>query len=276
MDLKKIYSKRNEWCHKGDCGYLLVIAGSKKYTGSPIFNALAALRAGADLVCCLGPQRAMDVAASFLPDLITFPLPGDTLRKKHLHFVLRVLEKFDALVLGSGLGRSPDTFSAIKEIVKSSSLPMVIDADGIQALSEAKEILKGKKVVLTPHLKEFEIFIGEKLEDSFEKRAEKVKQWAKKLEIVILLKGHFDIISDGEKIEINKTGSPYMTKGGFGDTLAGILGALLARKIDLFEAAKAAAFINGKAGELASQVYGEGVLASDIFEFIPKVIEKFK
>jgi len=276
MDLKKIYSKRSEWCHKGDYGYLLVIAGSKKYTGSPIFNALAALRAGADLVCCLGPQRAMDVAASFLPDLITFPLPGDILRKKHLHFVLRVLEKFDALVLGSGLGRSPDTFSAIKEIVKNSSLPMVIDADGIRALSEAKEILKGKKVVLTPHLEEFEIFIGEKIEDSFEKRAEKVKQWAKKLEIVILLKGHFDIISDGEKIEINKTGSPYMTKGGFGDTLAGILGALLARKIDLFEAAKAAAFINGKAGELASEVYGEGVLASDIFEFIPKVIEKFK
>ena len=276
MRLKNFYQKRDKWVHKGDFGYLLVIAGSKKYTGSPIFNAVSALRAGADLVCCLGPQRAMDVAANFLPDIITFPLPGDTLRKKHLDFILRISKKFDALVIGSGLGRSLDTFSAIREIIKEIDLPMVVDADGIRALTEKKEMIKGKKIVLTPHSKEFEILTGEKLSSEIESRAKIVKKWAKNLGVVILVKGHFDVISDGKKVEINKTGSFYMTKGGFGDTLTGILGALLARKIDLFEAAKAAAFINGKAGEMASKIYQEGVLASDIFKFIPEVIKKFK
>ncbi len=276
MRLNNIYQKRDKWVHKGDFGYLLIIAGSKKYTGSPIFNAVSALRAGTDLVCCVGPQRAMDIAASFLPDIITFPLPGNNLRKKHLDFILRISKKFDTIVVGCGIGRSLDTFSVVREIVRKIDLPMVIDADGIRALTEKKEIIKGKKIVLTPNSKEFEILTGEKLTSKIEQRTKIVKKWAEKLGVVILVKGHFDVISDGKKVEINKTGSFYMTKGGFGDTLTGILGSFLARKISLFEAAKAASFVNGKAGEMASKIYQEGVLASDIFKFISEVVKKYK
>jgi len=279
MNLKEIYPPREKWTHKGKNGYLLVIAGSKKYTGSPIFNALAALRAGADLVCCLGPERAMNIAAQFLPDIITFPLVGDYLRKKHLPFILKQIPKFDSLILGCGLGRSLETFQVVLEIIKKANLPMVIDADGIRAISQEKEkissILKEKKIVLTPHSKEFEILTGEKLTTEIEERKEKVKKWAKKLNCLILLKGHFDVISDGQEVFLNETGSPFMTKGGFGDILTGILGAILARKVNLFEAAKAASFINGQAGQLAAEKHGEGLLASDSFEIISQVIKNY-
>ena len=279
MNLKEIYPPREKWTHKGKNGYLLVIAGSKKYTGSPIFNALAALRAGADLVCCLGPERAMNITAQFLPDIITFPLVGDCLRKKHLPFILKQIPKFDSLILGCGLGRSLETFQVVLEIIKKADLPMVVDADGIRALSQEKEkissILKEKKIVLTPHSKEFEILTGEKLTTEIEERKEKVKKWAKKLNCLILLKGHFDVISDGQEVFLNETGSPFMTKGGFGDILTGILGAILARKVNLFEAAKAASFINGQAGQLAAEKYGEGLLASDSFEIISQVIKNY-
>jgi len=279
MNLKEIYPPREKWTHKGKNGYLLVIAGSKKYTGSPIFNALAALRAGADLVCCLGPERAMNIAAQFLPDIITFPLVGDYLRKKHLPFILKQIPKFDSLILGCGLGRSLETFQVVLEIIKKANLPMVVDADGIRAISQEKEkissILKEKKIVLTPHSKEFEILTGEKLTTEIGERKEKVKKWAKKLNCLILLKGHLDVISDGQEVFLNETGSPFMTKGGFGDILTGILGAILARKVNLFEAAKAASFINGQAGQLAAEKYGEGLLASDSFEIISQVIKNY-
>jgi len=279
MNLKEIYPPREKWTHKGKNGYLLVIAGSKKYTGSPIFNALAALRAGTDLVCCLGPERAMNIAAQFLPDIITFPLVGDCLRKKHLPFILKQIPKFDSLILGCGLGRSLETFQVVLEIIKKTNLPMVVDADGIRAISQEKEkissILKEKKIVLTPHSKEFEILTGEKLTIEIEERKEKVKKWAKKLNCLILLKGHFDVISDGQEVFLNETGSPFMTKGGFGDILTGILGAILARKVNLFESAKAASFINGQAGQLAAEKYGEGLLASDSFEIISQVIKNY-
>jgi len=279
MDLKEIYPPREKWTHKGKNGYLLVIAGSKKYTGSPIFNALAALRAGADLVCCLGPERAMNIAAQFLPDIITFPLVGDYLRKKHLPFILKQIPKFDSLILGCGLGRSLETFQVVLEIIKKANLPMVVDADGIRAISQEKEkissILKEKKIVLTPHSKEFEILTGEKLTTEIGERKEKVKKWAKKLNCLILLKGHLDVISDGQEVFLNETGSPFMTKGGFGDILTGILGAILARKVNLFEAAKAASFINGQAGQLAAEKHGEGLLASDSFEIISQVIKNY-
>ena len=189
--------------------------------------------------------------------------------------ILDLAKRFDSIVLGCGLGRAPETFKALQEIIEKTKKPMVIDADGIRALAQRKRIIKGKSVVLTPHIVEFEILTGEKVKPEVKDRKLKVKKWAKILSCTILLKGHIDVISDGERIALNKTGSPYMTKGGFGDTLSGILGALLARKIKPFKAARAAAFINGKAGEMAAKKYGEGTLASDIFEFIPKVIKKY-
>lgn len=268
------YPKRHAWVHKGENGYVLVLSGSKRYSGSPVFNAVSALRSGADLVCCIGPERAMDIAAGFSPDMICHPLNGDFLRKKHIPFILRMAEKFDSLVLGCGMGKGEETLHSLREIIEKTEKPLVIDADGIRALAGKREAVKGKNALITPHSLEFEILTGEKVENNVENRKLKVKKWSQELGCVILLKGHIDVISDGKEVILNKTGSEYMTKGGFGDTLSGIAGALLTKGIEPLRAAQISSFVNGKAGELASKKYREGVMASDIFEFIPKVISK--
>ncbi|MCX7778954.1 MAG: NAD(P)H-hydrate dehydratase [Patescibacteria group bacterium] len=270
--LKKIYLPRKPWTHKGEHGYVLIVAGSKRYSGSPVFNALSALRAGADLITIIGPKRAMDIAATFAPDLICYPLEGDFLELAHTPEIIKMSQNFNSLVIGGGLGRNKKTLKAIQEIITRTNLPMVIDADAIYAVAQEMVILKNKKAVITPHLREFKILTNEKVLPNVDDRREKVERWAKKLGLTILLKGHVDIISDGRETVFNRTGSVFMTKGGFGDTLAGICGAILARGFSPFESACAAAYINGKAGELAAKKYGESVLASDIFEFIPKVI----
>jgi NAD(P)H-hydrate epimerase len=270
--LKQVYKKRKPWSRKYDFGHLLVIGGSKQYSGSPTFNSLAALRAGVDLVTIVAPERAANVIASFKPDLIALPVKGDYFTKEHLEEVLQLAKGKDAVVIGGGMTRNPETIDFILEFLKKVKLPLVIDADAIHALASDKNVVKGKTAIITPHSREFFILSGKKIGTDLNERVKSTGVLAKELQTTILLKGHFDVISDGKKTAINKTGSPYMTKGGCGDTLAGICGAYLARGLDPFTSACAAAFVNGKAGELAGKKFGESMLASDLIEEIRNVI----
>jgi len=270
--LKKIYKRRKAWSHKYNFGHLLVIGGSKHYSGSPAFNALAALRAGVDLVTVVAPERAANIIASFSPDLIAYPLKGDNLCKKHLAELLKLSHGKSAVVIGGGLLREKEVFEVVEEYLKRIGIPCVIDADAIHAVARNRKILRGREFVLTPHAHEFLVLSGIQVSNSLEQRIRVVKKVATELKVTILLKGHVDVISDGKRIALNRTGSPYMTKGGMGDTLAGICGALLARGVNCFDAACAAAYINGKAGELASKKYGESLIASDLIEEIGRVI----
>jgi len=272
MILTSIYPKREYWVHKGQFGRLLIIAGSKVHTGSPIFNGMAALRSGCDLVTIVSPQRSADICANFAPDLITYPLSGDYLSKIHLKEILGLLGDKTALLMGGGLGRDKNVFEAILEIIKAVEIPCVLDAEALRALSGNLNVLRGKKAILTPHSGEFEALSGEKVSTEIEERKLQAKKFAQENGIVLVLKGHLDVVTDGMLTSINGSGSTLMTKGGFGDTLAGICAGILARGVSLFESASAATYINGKAGQLACEKYGESVLASDIFEFIPQVI----
>jgi len=271
--LKKIYKKREAWCHKYNFGHLLVIGGSKHYSGSPTFNALAALRSGVDLVTIAAPQRAANIIASFLPDLIAYPLKGDYLNKKHLPELLRLTKNKSAVVIGGGLCREKEILKVVIEYLKRIEIPCIIDADAIHAIALNKKVVKGKNFVITPHTYEFYVLSGIKVGANLNERIKAVKEVASELKTTILLKGHIDVISDGKRVAINKTGSPFMTKGGLGDTLAGIAGALLAREVNCFDAACAAAYINGKAGELAAKKFKEGLIASDLIKEIPNVIK---
>ncbi|MCD6402974.1 MAG: NAD(P)H-hydrate dehydratase [Candidatus Aenigmarchaeota archaeon] len=270
--LRKVYKKRNEWAHKYNFGHLLVIGGSKQYSGSPSFNAMAAYRSGVDLVTVVAPERAANIISSFKPDMIAYPLEGDFLRPSHLREILKIAEKTTAFVIGGGLGREKETKKAVVKWLSSVTKPGVIDADAIHAVSENLDVIKNKNFILTPHAHEFYILSGIRVKDEIAHRVKVVKEFAKKLGVTVLLKGHVDVISDGKKVILNKTGTPYMTKGGLGDVLAGICGALLTRDCDPLIAASVGAFISGKAGELASKIYGEGLMASDVIDFIPKVI----
>jgi len=271
-ELRKIYKKREKEVHKYNFGSLLVIGGSKIYSGSPTFNALAALRSGVDLVEIAAPERAANIIASFSPDLITHPLKGDFLKREHLKKIYKILENKTGFVIGGGLGREKETFKAVQKFLSEAKLPGVIDADAIYAVAEKPEIVREKNFVLTPHAYEFFILSGERVLDDLERRKNQVIKVARELKTTILLKGNIDIISDGKHTYLNKTGTPYMTKGGTGDTLAGICGALLARKVNCFESACCAAYINGRAGELASKKFRESFLASDLLNEIPRVI----
>jgi len=271
--LKKIYKKRNPWSHKYDYGHLLVVGGSKHYSGSPAFNTLAALRAGVDLVTVVAPKRAADIVASFKPDLIAYPLDCDYFSSSVLDEVLRLVKAKTAVVIGGGMGRKEETLEFIRQFLSRISLPTVIDADAIHAIANHMEIIKGKKVVLTPHAYEFFVLTNTKLDSNLKKRVEAVKNFANKWKVTVLLKGHVDVISDGKQTAINRTGSPYMTKGGLGDCLAGIVGALLARGIPPMEAASAAAWINGKAGEIVARKLRDSLITPDVIEAIPRVIQ---
>jgi NAD(P)H-hydrate epimerase len=270
--LKQIYKPRSDWCHKGDFGHLLVIGGSRKYSGSPAFNALAAYRSGVDLVTVAAPRRAADIIASFSPDLITHPLDGDYFDESHLKEVLELAKSVNAVAVGGGLERYKSTLIAVRKFLKKIELPCVIDADAIHAIKK-KSIIK-RNFVITPHSNEFFVLTGIQPETDIERRVALVKNVATQLGCVIVLKGHIDVISDGMRTAINKTGNPYMTVGGTGDTLTGICGALLARGVDPFDASCAACFINGMAGDLAARRYDEGLMASDLIDEIPNVLKR--
>ncbi|MCD6500646.1 NAD(P)H-hydrate dehydratase [bacterium] len=290
--LKKVYPPRPPEVHKYDYGLLLVIGGGEFYSGSPALAAMAAFRAGVDMVQILAPKRAADIIASFSPNLATFPLEGNWLDKEDLPVLLSMTEAAKqvapgkaAVVIGGGLGRSEETKQTVLEYLtgvsgvrhvsdtESQALGVVVDADGIHAIAKNLEVVKGKNFVLTPHAFEFFVLTGKEVKSlSFEEKTRVVREEAEKLGCVILLKGKKDIISDGKEIAIAESGSPYLTVGGTGDTLAGICGSLLAQGQSPFLAAQAGAFLNGRAGEIAAKKYGPGLTAIDLIEAIPQVL----
>lgn len=275
--LKKFYPKRKQNVHKYDFGHLLVIGGSKLYSGSPALAALAALKSGTDLVTVAAPERAANIIAGFTPDLITYPLEGKYFGKKHLPELLKLAKNKTAFVIGGGTERQAETLKLIRKFIKETDLAGVVDADGIHALSYRRHsrISPTKRnLIITPHLQEFYVLTGIKITDkSLADKIKIVKKEAARFKNVILLKGNQDIISDGKKVAINKTGNPFMTKGGTGDTLAGICGALLAQVQDSFTAACAASYINGKAGDIAAKKFKQSLLATDVIENIYKVFQ---
>ncbi len=188
------------------------------------------------------------------------------------------LKEKTAVVIGGGIEVNNETTKFILEFLEKvdlhaqAGLPMVLDAGAIHAVAKQKKIVSSRPFVLTPHAYEFKILSGIEVADNLDKRITTVQKIAEELKTTILLKGPVDVISDGEKVALNKTGNPCMTVGGTGDTLAGICGSLLAQGIEIFDAVCAAAYINGRAGDLAAAKFGPSLMASDLIEFIPSVV----
>jgi hydroxyethylthiazole kinase-like uncharacterized protein yjeF len=268
--LKKIYKPRPKDSHKYDFGSLLVIGGSKLYHGSPLFAALAAYRSGVDLVTIAAPHRVADIIASYAPDLITYPLGGDYVSGRHLKTLFELSRSKTAIVIGGGLGRERETIDTVRKYLEETELPCVIDADAIYAIAREPRLLKNN-FLITPHLQEFFVLTGKKADGlDMAKKIKVVKE--ESINSTILLKGNIDIISNGKQTAINKTGNPFMTKGGTGDILAGVCGSLLAQGIGLFDSACAAAYINGKAGDLAARKRKQSLMASELVDNICNAI----
>jgi ADP-dependent NAD(P)H-hydrate dehydratase / NAD(P)H-hydrate epimerase len=279
--LKEIYPVRPEETKKYDFGLLLVIGGGEFYTGAPALSGLAAFRAGADMVRIIAPKRAADIIASFSPALAALPLDNTHLLKEHLATLLsraeaarEVAHGKAAVVIGGGLGRTEETQDTVLEFLREVALPVVIDADALYAVAKDPSVLLGKPFVITPNTFEFQVVTKREVRSLLpEERVSVVQEEAARLQTTILLKVKTDIISNGQETLLNETGSPYLSIGGTGDTLAGITGALLARQIAPLKAAAAAAYINGKAGEIAAKDKKDALIATDLLDAIAQVIQ---
>ncbi len=237
--------------HKGAGGEVLVIGGGP-YQGAPYIAALGALRAGADIV------RVASPAYIPMPDLIYERMEGDRITEDHLETILALVDRADSVICGMGLGtRSHDVVVAVAEAAEKA----VFDADAL-----ARPLPAAKETIYTPHAAEFTRMTGIRSPIEVVARARSVKAAARG---TILLKGPVDVISDGDRVRFNRTGTPAMTVGGTGDLLAGIAGALLCH-LPAFDAACIAAYVNGRAGMRAAEGRGYGMLATDMLEHIPR------
>lgn len=236
---------------------------------------LGAYRIGSDLVRVAAPHSVASTIASYSPNLIVHPLTGPVLDPGDVAKVKNYLKEVDAMLIGPGLGRDPQTMEAVRMLIKACHLPLVVDADGFAALAGGNlDMLKGKRGIITPHPGEYMKLIGQELPEEPDRREDKVMKLAARVGMTVVLKGAIDIISDGKDVRLNKTGNAGMTVGGTGDVLAGLCAGLLAKGMEPFKAARIATFTTGAAGDLAFETNSYGLLATDIIEQVPRVLSR--
>lgn len=275
----KIIQKRKKDTDKGDYGHIFILAGSRGITGAAALCANASLRAGAGLVT-LGIPSSLNIAMEAkLTEVMTLPLQetrdGSFSLKAERAIIDRV-KGSDVVLLGPGLSRNAETMRLVRRLLVALKKTMVIDADGLNAISEDVHILKKikNKCILTPHPGEMSRLIKRDVSYVRNNRLSVAKNFASKYNAVVVLKGAGTIVADkNTKPYVNKTGNPGMATAGSGDVLTGVIGGFLAQRLKAFDAAKLAVYVHGLAGDIAAKEKGEiGLIASDILEKIPEAI----
>lgn len=266
---------RRRESHKGDYGKVLLLCGSEGLTGAARLAAKAALRTGSGLVYLGVPEKIYPIIAAGAGSEIVFPLPCDEagrLCMAALPAIEKRLAGMDAVLLGPGLGRSEALTQLVWAVLGLCRVPLVLDADGINAIAGHIDNLRGCAcpVILTPHDGEFARMGGDANADD---RTASAMQMALRAQAVVLLKGSRTIITDGLNTYVNHTGNPGMATGGSGDVLAGMIVSLLGQHIMPLEAAAAAAYLHGAAGDLAAKTLGEyGMVPEDLLLQIPRLL----
>lgn len=265
---------RNPWGHKGNFGKLLLLCGSRGYTGAAFFAAMGALRSGAGLVFLGVPASIYGIEAVKLNEPVIFPLPdaGGRLSADAVPEILTRLPQMDAVLVGPGLGQSEGTLAVVRAVLEKAECPVVVDADGINVLSAHRDLLRGRKspTILTPHDGEFARLGGVIGED----RMAAAAALAEELGCVVLLKGHETCITDGTDGYINPTGNPGMAVGGSGDVLAGVITALLGAGLPPLEAVACGAWLHGAAGDRCAVELGQyGMLPTDMLSALPRLMK---
>jgi NAD(P)H-hydrate epimerase len=253
--------KRKKSSHKGENGEALIIGGSEDYAGCLALAGLAALRTGIDWVTIAAPEKVGWALHSLSPDLVVKKFKGDYFTENHVDNIVKLSKKFDAVLIGNGIGLKSVSF--VRKIVQRINKPLVIDADGVKGIG----LQDVDNAVLTPHKKEFRML----LENS--KIREKDLQKNLK-DNVIVITGRIDKIISKGKTKHNKTGNEGMTIGGTGDVLAGIAVGFLAQGYSSFDSACWAAYINGILGDRLKKKKGYSFIASDLVGDLEKIMKK--
>ena len=259
--------------HKGDYGKILLLCGSRGFTGAAALASMGALRSGAGLVYLAVPEGIYAIEAVKLNEPVVMPLPdGDGMLSEAACGKIRELfPKMDAVLFGcgSGLGKGPE--AVLKLLLAEAKCPLVIDADGITLLAKHKDILRDRHypTILTPHEGELA-----RLGPPEGEKAEATMAFARELGVILLRKGHRTLITDGETIYVNRSGNPGMSVGGSGDVLAGMIVSLLGQKVPPLEAAACAAWFHGRAGDLCAEEIGQrGLLPTDMVNVLPRLLK---
>lgn len=260
--------------HKGDFGRILLLCGSRGYTGAAALAAMGALRSGAGLVYLGVPQSIYAIEAMKLLEPVVFPLPEEDgkLCAAAAEQIRQMITNMDAVLFGPGCGRSDGGQQLLRMLLKECDRPLILDADGINMLGAHMDILRGRlyPTILTPHAGEFARICGYITGD----RVEDASRFARENRSVLLLKGHKTVITDGETVYINPTGNPGMAVGGSGDVLAGIITALVGQGLQPLTAAACGAWLHGKAGDICAAWIGQyGMLPSDMLEVLPRLMK---
>ena len=273
-DIARLLPKRDENAHKGNFGRVLLLCGSRGYTGAAYFAAMGALRTGAGLVYLGVPESIYAIEAVKLNEPVVFPLPeqGGRLSEAAVPEILEKIPRMDAVLIGPGLGLGQGSFAVLKAVLTHAACPVVVDADGITLLVPHMDILRGREAptILTPHDGEFTRLFGPVAED----RMASARAAALESRGIMLLKGHRTCVTDGIREYRNTTGNPGMAVGGSGDVLAGVLVSLLGQGLEPLAAAACAAWLHGKAGDLCAGELGEyGMLPTDLLDFLPRLLK---
>jgi ADP-dependent NAD(P)H-hydrate dehydratase len=272
--VSKVIPARRKDSHKRMNGSVCVVGGSRLYHGAPFLCAMGAMRSGVDLVFVAVPALIAHSVRALSPDLIVVPLPDGKLTRGNVSKLLAWVKDIDAFAVGPGLGpQNPrEVAHAINEL-RGVGKGLVIDADALRP--EALASMKGVGTVVTPHAVEFQRLFGQALPADLDGRVAVAASCAKEAGLTVLLKGATDIVTDGSRVGLNETHSPAMTVGGTGDVLTGITAGLLSKGVPPFEAACAAAFVNGSAGAEAARQLGLHIVASDVVNQIANVMKRF-
>ncbi len=276
MDAWLMLPYRRPEMHKGEAGRLLIVAGSAGMSGAAALAGLAAMRAGAGLVTLAVPESINDILEVKCTEVMTLPLPETpqrSLASAAAEGILAFAENCDAVALGPGLSQATETRQLLRDLIEQIPLPLVVDADGLNACVGATEMLTGRSAptVITPHPGELSRLIGLPVPDIQADRVGVARQAAEDLGCVTVLKGAGTVTAapDGQ-LWVNPTGNPGMASGGVGDVLTGVIAALLAGEADGLDAAVSGVFYHGLAGDLAAESCGErSLIASDLLEQLP-------
>lgn len=278
-DAAETLPERPEESHKGNFGRVGILAGGLGYTGAPYLASEAALRAGAGLVFLNVPAGIYPILAGKCAEAMPYPIPdeGGFLSEKSYPVSAERLSGMDACLIGPGLGRSPGTQEVVRKLLRELSCPVVLDADGLNAVADDLSVLdsrRGRVTVLTPHDGEFARLGGKDGPD----RVQAAADFAAQHGCVLVRKGHCTITAQPDGIFwLNPTGNAGMAKGGSGDILSGILLALLGQGLEAGRAAALAVWLHGRAGDLCAAKYGEtAMLPTDLFKTLPEVLKQLE
>ncbi len=279
QEMKEIMPKRKSESHKGDYGRIAILGGSSGMAGSVYMASLSAMRTGAGMAFILAPKSISEILQIKSNEQIIKEIDCHNFyySSEIVDQILDNIEDKDTLIIGPGMGKGEDLNKLIGEIIASTDIDMVIDADGLNAISKDLSILKSNnKIILTPHLGEFSRLTGLEIDKIKEDEESIAKKFAKNNDVVLVLKSDHTIVTDGLKFYKNEIGNPGMATAGVGDALTGVIASLM-KRLEPFEAAKLGVYIHSLAGDIASEKLGEdSLIATDVIENLSEAIKRLR